>query len=254
MSNCSQNPAAMTTNQKSFDSTRSLHMFSKYKKLVVGSSSVLFLCFYELYCIFIQSLPSLLGLALRKCILPFLFKKCSSGPMVAPGVVIRNPQKISLGKNVIIDRNVTLDVRELDSDVANELEISDSVFIGTGSLILAKRGSISLGKAVNISSSCRIASEGSIRIGESCLISAYCYIGPGNHKFSEKEIPVMQQGMEEGRGVFIGKNVWIGARATILDGVSIGDNVVVAAHSFVRDDVPEGAIVGGTPARILKQR
>ena len=51
--------------------------------------------------------------------------------------------------------------------------------------------------------------------------------------------------------VRIGSNSWIGTRATILDGVTIGQNAIVGAHSLVKDDVPDGAVVAGTPAKIL---
>jgi acetyltransferase-like isoleucine patch superfamily enzyme len=50
----------------------------------------------------------------------------------------------------------------------------------------------------------------------------------------------------------IGKNVWIGANATILQGVTIGDNAVVAAGAVVNKDVPPMAVVGGVPAKIIR--
>ncbi|MCB0320464.1 MAG: hypothetical protein KDD60_06010 [Bdellovibrionales bacterium] len=53
-------------------------------------------------------------------------------------------------------------------------------------------------------------------------------------------------------GVTIGKNVWIGTRATILDGVTIGDGAVIGAHSLVRESVPSGAVVAGTPAKVIR--
>ena len=52
----------------------------------------------------------------------------------------------------------------------------------------------------------------------------------------------------------IGNDVWIGSRATILEGVNIGDGVVVAAGAVVTKDVPPYAIVGGVPARIIRYR
>ena len=54
--------------------------------------------------------------------------------------------------------------------------------------------------------------------------------------------------------VRIGNDVWVGAKATILSGVTIGDGAVVAAGAVVVDDVPPYAIVGGVPARVLKFR
>lgn len=54
--------------------------------------------------------------------------------------------------------------------------------------------------------------------------------------------------------VVIGNDVWIGARATILEGITIGDGAIVAAGAIVTKDVPPYAIVGGVPARIIKYR
>lgn len=54
--------------------------------------------------------------------------------------------------------------------------------------------------------------------------------------------------------ISIGDHVWIGARSTILKGVSIGDGAVVAAGSLVTRDVPPGALVGGSPARMVRPK
>ena len=51
----------------------------------------------------------------------------------------------------------------------------------------------------------------------------------------------------------IGRHVWIGANATVLPGVTIGDGAIIAAGAVVTRDVPENAIVGGVPARIMRQ-
>lgn len=53
--------------------------------------------------------------------------------------------------------------------------------------------------------------------------------------------------------VIIGKNVWIGDKATILPGVTIGEGAVIAANSVVSKNVPPFSVVGGIPARIIKQ-
>lgn len=245
---------AMTLNQKSLSGSGLKKAFMKYKELVAGSGSYLYWFSYELYSLFIAPLPSFLGFGLRRVIVPVLLGEGCQGVMVSSSVTIRNPKRISLGRNVILDRNVTLDVREGEFTDQFGVTFGDNVFIGNGSMILAKGGPIIFGNAVNVSSSCRIASEGKIEIGESSLISAYCYVGPGNHRFGDKEVPIMEQGMEHGKGLVIGKNVWIGARATILDGVKIGDNAIIGAHSLVREDVPDNAVVAGTPAKLIKMR
>jgi acetyltransferase-like isoleucine patch superfamily enzyme len=59
---------------------------------------------------------------------------------------------------------------------------------------------------------------------------------------------------DENKNITIGNDVFIGMNVTILDGVKIGNGVVVGACSFVNKDIPDYAIVGGNPAKILKYR
>jgi acetyltransferase-like isoleucine patch superfamily enzyme len=65
--------------------------------------------------------------------------------------------------------------------------------------------------------------------------------------------------MMDGKGgrfaeVIIGNDVWIGANAVILKGVTIGDGAVVGAGAVVTSDVPPGAVVAGNPAKVIKMR
>ena len=65
--------------------------------------------------------------------------------------------------------------------------------------------------------------------------------------------PIRLQGATR-KGVEIGEDCWIGSKAVILDGVKIGNHVIVAAGAVVNRDVPDYAIVGGVPAKIIKTR
>lgn len=65
---------------------------------------------------------------------------------------------------------------------------------------------------------------------------------------------VLEAAFRETSPITIGNDVWIGARAMILDGVSIGDGVIVAAGAVVTSDVPPYAVVGGVPARLIRRR
>ena len=60
-------------------------------------------------------------------------------------------------------------------------------------------------------------------------------------------------GLEYGKPITIGDNVWIGGSAVVYPGVTIGDNVVVAAGAVVVKDIPSNVVVGGNPAKILKE-
>lgn len=75
-----------------------------------------------------------------------------------------------------------------------------------------------------------------------------------NHIFSDLTKPMTLQGLEKPRRVIIEDDVWIGARVIILPGRKIGKSAIIGAGSVVTKDVPEYAIVGGNPSRILKYR
>lgn len=91
-------------------------------------------------------------------------------------------------------------------------------------------------------------------IGSNVMMARECIINPSNHKMDDVLRPMNQQGFEPVRPVIIDDDVWIGSRAIILPGVHIYRGGVVAAGAVVTQDVPEYAIVGGVPARIIRFR
>lgn len=220
--------------------------FSAFKQFFGASTTWPILFLSDLQSLFFGNLPGLIGYAIRSITQPWLLKSCGRRPAIGRQVQIRNPGAVTFGNKLLIDDYAVLDPQ----GVGASLILGDRVSIGKFSLVVAKKGQIVLAPGVNIASHCRIATESSIEIGESTLIAAYCYIGPGNHQRAE-DGPLIEQPMDQRGGVRIGKHVWIGTRATIMDGVKIGDGAIIAAHSFVNKDVPAGATVGGTPARIL---
>lgn len=96
----------------------------------------------------------------------------------------------------------------------------------------------------------------SINIGDGLLTGRWVTITDNSHghfKMQELEIPPSLRPIVSKGGVSIGKNVWIGDKATILPNVNIGDGVVVAANSVVTTNIPSNTLVAGIPARIIKQ-
>ena len=220
---------------------------ASFKSFFGASTSWPVLLLSDLQNFLFGNLPGVLGYALRSLTQPFFLKSCGRRPAIGRQVQIRNPKAVVFGNKILIDDYAILDPQGENA----RLEFANTVSVGKYSLIVAKKGLIKLASGVNIASHCRIATESSIEIDESTLIAAYCYIGPGNHQRGDG--PLIEQPMDHRGGVKIGKHVWIGARATIMDGVTIGDGAIVAAHSFVNKDVPAGATVAGTPARIISE-
>jgi acetyltransferase-like isoleucine patch superfamily enzyme len=106
---------------------------------------------------------------------------------------------------------------------------------------------ITLGKRIFINSGCKFQDQGGVVIGDDCLIGHNTVMATLNHDLS----PNRRADMHPAR-IVVGRNVWIGSNATILPGVTIGDNAVVAAASVVTKDVPENAVVVGSPARVVR--
>jgi len=91
-----------------------------------------------------------------------------------------------------------------------------------------------------------------IEIGSGCMIGPYCYITDHDHGMA-KGTRVQEQPLI-GAPVTIGKDVWIGAGATILKGVTIGDGAIIAAGAVVTKNIAPNIIVGGVPAKPIKDR
>lgn len=75
-----------------------------------------------------------------------------------------------------------------------------------------------------------------------------------NHRFDQLDLPMWRQGFSPSEPVIIGNDVWVGTRAIILPGVTISKGAIIGAGAVVTKDVPEYAIVGGNPARLIKYR
>lgn len=72
--------------------------------------------------------------------------------------------------------------------------------------------------------------------------------------YKESVIEEFKYADKEGNYIVIGNDVWIGAKVTLINGISIGDGAVILAGAVVSKDVPPYAIVGGVPAKILRYR
>lgn len=95
--------------------------------------------------------------------------------------------------------------------------------------------------------------QSNVEIGSNVIMGPDVKIYSRNHKSDRIDIPIQKQG-KEFLQTKIGNDVWIGANALILPGVTIHDHTIIAAGSVVTKDIPEYALVGGVPAKILKFR
>lgn len=132
---------------------------------------------------------------------------------------------IHFGERCIIDRGMTI-------------EVSGRLEVGAGTIF---------------GHHCTIAARSSVRIGANCLVAELVSIRDHDHDFSRPEVPTRDQGAVVA-DVVIGSNVWLGAKVTVLKGVSIGDNAVIGAGAVVSRSIPANGVAVGVPARIVRYR
>ena len=100
---------------------------------------------------------------------------------------------------------------------------------------------------VTLNANISMQDQGGIYIGDGTLIGHNVVLATLNH-----DLDPAKRGDLHPAPIRIGKNVWIGSNSTILQGVTIGDGAVVAAGAVVNKDVPANTVVGGVPARVIK--
>ncbi len=222
----------------------------KYMDLILGRRSLAGLIRFEFVTGLLGNMPGAVGILLRGKAYRKLLGKTGRNVTFGRGVVIRHPHKIFIGDNVIIDDGVLLDAKGQDN---HGIRIGNGVFIGRDSIINCKNGDIILEDRVNISSNVHVFSASAVRIGEAQLIASYAYLVGGTHLFDDPLVPVLDQGRES-RGISIGPGGWVGAHATVFDGVKIGKHAVLAANSAVSRNIPSYAVAGGSPVEIINRR
>lgn len=162
-----------------------------------------------------------------------LFSKCPSSVRFGRHCNITGPQFIEIGKVCVF---------------------GDYCFIGA--YYKSDIPHLTIGNNCSFGDFNHITCANRINIGDGVLTGKSVTITDNSHGTTEKYNLLMRPSLREVSSngpVTIGKNVWIGDKATILPNVNIGDGSVIAANAVITKDVPPYSIVAGIPARIIKQ-
>lgn len=175
---------------------------------------------------------------------------------VHPSAVIKCASKIRLHGNVNIERGCYIDALSRDG-----VELGNNVSFGLFTTLRVSGSFKNIGTGIKIGNNVGLGTHsyygcgvGSLTIGDNCIFGNYVSVHPENHNFSNLNIPIRLQGVNSVGGVFIGNNCWIGAKSTILDGTKLGNGCIVAAGAVVKGEFPDNVIIGGIPAKIIKNR
>jgi acetyltransferase-like isoleucine patch superfamily enzyme len=126
-------------------------------------------------------------------------------------------------------------------------------WIGHGCKIRVHEGEVSIGAKTVMGQECTISAYRHVSIGRECVIADRVMLIDFDHGMVEVERPIRLQGIYM-RDVNVGSNCWIGYGACVLRDVTVGDNCVIGTNAVVTNDVPDNAIVGGVPARLIRMR
>ncbi|CAM3309947.1 MULTISPECIES: sugar O-acetyltransferase [Saccharibacillus] len=155
-------------------------------------------------------------------------------------------------RRLVRQYNATTEEEEaLRAEIIRELFGSTGANFGIEPNLRVDYGSnIHVGENFYANFDCTILDVCEVRIGDNCMLAPGVSLYTATHPIDPYE---RIAGPELGKPITIGHNVWIGGRAVINPGVTIGDNAVIASGAVVTKDVPANVIVGGNPARVIRE-
>lgn len=236
---------------KLVDNTK-VSALQKYQDLAVGDRKLFTLLKYELLLSTVAFVPGAAGIVLRQYLYRFLVRQLGKGVMIGRSITLRHPAKISIGHHAMVDDYCVLNAL---GDESSEIILGDKVFVGRDTVLRTRGGKIVIHDYADIGRSCYVGTTGEhVNIGQYVLIAAHCCIGGGQHRTTERQTPIVLQGMAMKGDLVIEDNVWIGANVTVNSGVRIGEGSIVGAGSVVTKDIPPDSVAYGVPARVMRKR
>jgi len=225
--------------------------FRIYQETMVGNYKFLDLLKFELITSVSSSLPGAVGLYSRKHLYRFLFKKIGRNVFFGKNIRLRQPYKIKIGNNTLIDDYCQL---EVDGENSNGIELGNNIILNQF-VRLKGNGFLEIGDNTKLNYNCSIIYGNHLKIGKNVLIGGYSYIlGAPTHRFDRTDISIIAQGKESKGDIIIEDNAWIGAGVIILNGVKIGRDSIIGAGSVVTKNIPDFSIAVGVPAKVIKKR
>lgn len=196
-------------------------------------------------------IPTIIGIGLRG-VFYRLIMKMEGAAAIESRVRLRFADQITLGHGVYLDEGAYLHA------CPNGIKIGAGTIVMHGAILhvynfrgMAQSGII-IGRDSLIGEYSVIRGQGGVQIGDRVYTSPFTQIIAVNHVFDDPNRPFVEQGITA-EGIVIEDDVWLGAGAVITDGVRVGKGAVVAAGAVVTKDVAAHTVVGGVPAKVIKQ-
>jgi acetyltransferase-like isoleucine patch superfamily enzyme len=161
---------------------------------------------------------------------------------------LANPHIITTGI-VFLDRGTDVSARR----GYGRLILGRWVHVGAGTAIRCHEGTLRIGDRCVFGRHVAVNSYLDVDIGSATMFADYVYVSDFDHRTDVRNRHIKDQGIVKAR-VRIGRDVWLGTKATVARGVAIGDGVVVGANAVVTRDLPPYTLAVGAPARVVRDR
>lgn len=196
-------------------------------------------------------IPTLAGIGVR-AVLYRLMLHMDGLAAIESGVRLRFANHIRLGRGAYLDQGVYIHA------------CPQGVEIGAGTLVMhgavlhvynfrdLPHAGIKIGRDSLIGEYTVIRGQGGVTLGDRVYTSPMTQLIAVNHNFDDPTRPFVEQGITA-QGIVVEDDVWMGSGAIITDGVRVGQGAVVAAGAVVTKDVAPHTVVGGVPARLIRQ-
>jgi acetyltransferase-like isoleucine patch superfamily enzyme len=195
--------------------------------------------------------PTVVGIGLR-AVLYRLMLKMDGIAAIEKNVRLRYASHIRLGRGSYIDENVYIHACPGGVEIGANTLIMHGAILHVYNFRNLPHAGIRIGHDSLVGEYTVIRGQGGVTIGDRVYTSPMTQIIAVNHVFDNPQQPFTAQGITA-QGIVIEDDVWLGAAAVITDGVRVGKGSVVAAGAVVTGDVPPLTVVGGVPARVLRQ-
>jgi acetyltransferase-like isoleucine patch superfamily enzyme len=196
-------------------------------------------------------IPTVIGLGLRG-ILYRLILQIEGWAAIESGVRLRFASHIKLHHGVYLDQGAYLHACPKGIEIGANTIVMHGAVLHVYNFRSLPNSGITIGRDSLIGEYSVIRGQGGVSIGDRVYTSPFTQIIAVNHVFHDPERPFVEQGITA-EGIVIEDDVWLGAGAVITDGVRVGKGAVVAAGAVVTKDVPPHTVVGGVPAKIIKE-
>jgi acetyltransferase-like isoleucine patch superfamily enzyme len=205
----------------------------------------------QLFFVLAGWVPTVIGVVLR-AMLYRLILHLDGVVAIENKVRLRFADHIHLGRNVYLDQGVYLHACPGGITIGQNSLVMHGSILHVYNFRNLPHAFIHIGRDSLVGELNVLRGQGGITIGDRVYTAPLVQILAVNHVYADPTRPMVEQGITA-EGIVIEDDVWIGAGAIITDGVTVGKGAVVAAGAVVTQDVPSHTVVGGVPARVLKQ-